>query len=68
MRRALLTWIFQHRKLILAGAAVVTVGYGIVLVIVPWRFCHDAGYVVASTVVLTLLTIDAAVWRVRRRP
>lgn len=59
--------IYRRRRGILAFAAAAAAAYGVLVALVPWRFCHTEGYVLASVTVLTVIAIDAAVWRERRR-
>lgn len=60
-----LRWISRHRPTILAGLGGLTVGYGILITIVPWRFCHAEAYVISSIAVISLLALEVADLRER---
>lgn len=61
-----LPWTYRKRHFLLSGLALATAGYGVMIIVVPWRHCHATGYVLASVVVLTIFAVDAAVWKERR--
>lgn len=59
----MMRWALRYRRLILAGLALLSIVYAVILLIVPWRFCHSQGYVFGSLTVLALVVLESVdIW------